>query len=222
MLERLLYWLGWPLIRLYAWVMLKIDVWEHAPMPDGPKIIAVNHPSCTDPFLTPLLSSHRVSILITEKAFQVPIFGHYLKRSGHICVAPGKGETVLEKAEQLLNQGRTVVIFPEGHISPKDGGFHPARTGVARLALRTGAPVIPIGIHLPRERLYSLTSNIEGENAFGDWYFHGPYHITVGKPMRFEGDIRDREHVVSVSRTIMQHIIGLAQQSAARMQAMLV
>ena len=217
MLSEIFYWLGRPLVSLYAFVMLRMDILNLVPLPDGPKILAVNHPSCTDPFLILLLSRHKMSILITEKAFQVPVFGSYLKRAGHVCVVPGEGEAVLAKAEQLLEQGRTVVIFPEGRLSPQEGGFHRARTGVARLALRSGVPVIPVGIHLPRDRMHQIMSKIEGENTFGGWYLRGPYHVTVGSAMHFEGNVQDREHVVSVSETIMQHIMGLAQQSAQRM-----
>jgi 1-acyl-sn-glycerol-3-phosphate acyltransferase len=202
--------------------MLKMDILKHAPLPDGPKILAVNHPSCTDPFLILLLARQKMSILITEKAFKVPVFGSYLKKAEHVCVVPGKGEAVLSKAAQLLEQGQTVVIFPEGRISPQDGGFHRARSGVARLALRSGAPVIPVGIHLPRERLYKIVSKIEGENAFGDWYLRGPYHVTVGQAMHFKGSVQDHNHVASVSKMIMQRIIGLAQQSARRMEAAMV
>jgi 1-acyl-sn-glycerol-3-phosphate acyltransferase len=217
--SKALYWLGRPLVSLYALLMIKMHVLKHAPLPDGPKILAVNHPSCTDPFLILLLSWRRMSILITEKAFQVPVFGDYLRRAGHVCVVPGEGEAVLSQAKQLLDGGQTVVIFPEGRVSPQDGGFHRARSGVARLALRSGVPVIPVGIHLPRERLRTIGSRIEGEYSLGDWYLRGPYHVTVGQPMSFRGSVHDREKVVSVSETIMQRIISLAQQSARRMEA---
>jgi 1-acyl-sn-glycerol-3-phosphate acyltransferase len=213
----LLYWIGWPLIGLFARIMLRMNRLAHAPMPPGPKIIAVNHPSCTDPFLIPLLLRQRVSIMITHKAFKVPIFGSYLRRAGHICVAPGEGQSALERARALLGQGRTVVIFPEGLISPRQGGFHRARTGVARLALSTGAPVIPVGIHLPRERLKNITSRIEGEDALGIWYLRGPYLLTIGDAMHFKGDVEDWSYVVSVAEEIMERIRALAQQSALRL-----
>lgn len=217
MLSKIFYWLGRPLVSLYAFLMLRMDILQLVPLPEGPKILAVNHPSCTDPFLILLLSRHKMSVLITDKAFKVPVFGSYLKQAGHVCVVPGEGEAVLARAEQLLKQGQTVVIFPEGRISPQKGGFHRAHTGVARLALRSNVPVIPVGIHLPRERLHKIVSKIEDENTLGDWYLRGPYHVTVGSAIFFDGNAQDREHVMSVSETIMQHIIGLAQQSAQRM-----
>lgn len=221
MLEKLLYWLGFPLVRLYAWLMLKMDVLSQAPMPDGPKIIAVNHPSTIDPFFMPLLNRCRMSLMLLDQVFQVPLLGLYLRWSGHVRVVPGQGEAVLERARQLLARGRTVVIFPEGLISPREGGFHRARSGVARLALSSGAPVIPVGIHLPRERRRVIISHIDGTDLTGEWYFRGPYHVTIGESMRFSGDAEDREQVAQVAQTIMQRIIHLAEQSALRQQSVL-
>ena len=215
----LLYWLGWPLVGLFARMMLRMDRLVHAPLPPGPKILAVNHPSCTDPFLTLLLLRQRVSIMITHQAFRVPLFGSYLRRAGHICVEPGEGQAALEQAKASLEQGRTVVIFPEGLISPREGGFHRARTGVARLALSTGAPVIPVGIHLPRERRCSVIPHLEEQDELGQWYLRGPYLTTIGRAMHFEGDVNDRAHVVSVAEEIMECIRGLARQSELRMGA---
>ena len=213
----LLYWLGWPLVGLFARLMFRMNRLAHAPMPSGPKILAVNHPSCTDPFLTLLLLRQRVSIMITHKVFQIPIFGSYLRRAGHICVTPGQGQRALDQAKALLERGRTVVIFPEGLISPLEGGFHRARTGVARLALSTGAPVIPVGVYLPRERRKTIVSRIEGEDELGQWYLRGPYLLTIGHAMRFDGDVNDRGRVVSVAQEIMEHIKALAHQSELRL-----
>ena len=81
------------------------------------------------------------------------VLGRYLRAAGHIPVITGNGRAAFEEAKRLLGAGQTVTIFPEGSISPLEGGFYPARTGVARLALSTGAPVIPVGIHLDRERI---------------------------------------------------------------------
>jgi 1-acyl-sn-glycerol-3-phosphate acyltransferase len=219
MLYRVLYQLARPLVLLYARLMLNLDVLWHAPLPDGPKIIVANHPSFTDPFFVAMLSSRPVSILIIASAFLVPLFGLYLRRSGHIPVTPGKGQDALEKARLALDKGRSIVMFPEGDASPRDGGFHKPRTGAARLALLTGASVIPIGIHLRRDQLHTISSKVGGEHKTGYWYLRGPYHMTVGEPMRFDGDVQDRDRVVSVSERIMQQIVSLAHQSANRMKA---
>ena len=126
-------------------------------------------------------------------------------------VEPDKGQEAFEKAKNLLEKGRSVLIFPEGDASPRQGGFRKPRTGVARLALLTGAPVVPVGIHLPRERLRTINMTIDGERRAGYWYLHGPYNMTVGQALRFEGDVQDRAHVVSVSEKIMQQINPIQQ-----------
>jgi 1-acyl-sn-glycerol-3-phosphate acyltransferase len=219
MLYRLLYQLGRPIVLLYARLMLNLDIFWHAPLPDGPKIIVANHPSFNDPFFVAMLSSRPVSILIIASAFFVPLFGLYLRRSGHIPVFPENGQEAFEKARQVLDKGRSIVMFPEGGASPREGGFHKPRTGAARLALLTGASIVPVGIHLPRERLRTIDSRIGGQHKTGYWYLRGPYNMTVGEPMRFKGDVQDREQVVSVSEHIMQRIVSLAQESAVRMKS---
>jgi len=111
------------------------------------------------------------------------------------------------------------VIFPEGALSPLEGGICPPHTGVARLALITGAPVIPVGIHLQRERIHFRATTVDGKTEVARFYLHGPYAVTIGEPMRFEGNIEDREYVRVVSQRIMQRIVSLSAESARRMVA---
>jgi 1-acyl-sn-glycerol-3-phosphate acyltransferase len=101
-------------------------------------------------------------------------------------------------------------------VSPQQGGFHRPHTGAARLALLTGVPVVPVGIYLPRERNWTVSATIDGRDTVGYWYLRGPYSVTVGDPLRFEGDVEDRDHVSSVTGSIMQHIVSLADQSEQR------
>jgi len=217
MFEKILYWLlGYPIVRLYAWLMHRRNVVFHAPMPEGPKIIALNHPSTIDPFFVPLLDRAQMSLMLLDQAFRVPLLSFYLRKSGHVRVVPGQGDAVLEQARKLLEKGRTVVIFPEGLISPREGGFHRARSGVGRLALSSGAPVIPVGIYIPRDRRTTIITHVGEKRLVGEWYFHGPYHITVGEAMRFEGDPQDHEQVNAVTHKVMGQIIELAQESEMR------
>jgi 1-acyl-sn-glycerol-3-phosphate acyltransferase len=216
---KLLYWASRPVVGAYTDTMLDMDVRRHAEMPAGPKIIAANHPSTTDPFFVACMVRQQSFILINDLLFKVPGLGPYLRRSGHIPVRVGRGQEAVDSAVALLRQGRNVIIFPEGDLSPLEGGFGPARTGIARLALASGAPVIPVGIHLMRERLHSYRSNVRGEIHYGRWYLRGPYNITVGSPLRFQGDPEDRPLVRHVAGTVMHHIIELAHESEMRMHS---
>lgn len=211
--------LGRSLVSSYARVALKLDVSWHAPLPDGARIIAANHPTTVDPALVMTLAPGHSRILIHETLFKVPVLGRYLKHAGHVPVITGSGRSAFEKAKQLLGEGRTIVIFPEGALSPVEGGFHQPHTGAARLALSTGAPIIPVGIHLERERIESIETEVDGKTEAGRLYLQGPYAMTVGEPISLSGDIEDRDYVRSISERIMQRIMGLSRESAIRVQA---
>ncbi len=218
MLEKTLYRLWRSAAGAYARTMLNLDVVRHVPLPEGPKIIAANHPSTIDPILIPLLVREQISIVIDGALFDVPLLGGYLRRAGQVPALYHNGAATVEQARRLLAGGRSVAIFPEGHVSPLQGGFYEPRTGTARLALSSGAPVIPIGIHIPRERIHIINLKFGGNSGIAKWYARGPYAITVGKPLYLQGEVEDRPHVRALSERIMQHIIHLTQESALRVQ----
>jgi len=82
----------------------------------------------------------------------------------------------------------------------------------------SGAPVIPVGIHLPMERVRFIKSMVEGKVEIGRWYTNGPYNMTVGRPLSFRGNVENHAFVRQVSKAIMHHIIEMAHQSRGRMQ----
>ncbi len=218
MYANFLYKLSVRVIRLYARVMLRLDVHYQSELPFGPKLFAANHPSATDPFLLPLLSSKHLGVLISGNAFAMPLFGDYLHHCGQICVTQGQGKDALDKARQRLQSGHSVGIFPEGLVSPRSGGCHPPRTGAARLAISTGVPVIPVGIYLPRERSVYLSSKLSGKHTATYWYLRGPYGMTIGKPMQFTGDAENQNLVQLVTMKMMEKIRELADESERRLR----
>ena len=215
--DRMIYWFSRPVVRTYTGTMLKMNVQKLEEFPAGAKIIAANHPSTTDPFFVASMVGHQSFILINEVLFQVPILGEYLRRSGHIPVQCGNGKAAIDTALERLSEGKTVIIFPEGALSPLGGGFEQARTGVARLALMSGAPVIPVGIHLNWNRVRVVRSVVRGKDEYGRWYISGPYNQTVGAPLYYKGDVNDWEYTRKVADNVMHHIIELARISQNRM-----
>jgi 1-acyl-sn-glycerol-3-phosphate acyltransferase len=197
--------------------MFSLDIVHHAPMRPGPKIIAPNHPSTTDPFVITILAREQMTILIDDTLFRVPVFGLVLTLLGHEPVIRGHGRAAYEAARARLVAGTAVTVFPEGAISPLAGGFGRPRSGAARLALVTGAPVVPVGIHLARERLQLVATRVDGERAIGTWYTSGPYAVTVGEPMHLRGTVEDRAHVRALSEGVMQRIAALARESEERL-----
>lgn len=218
MLTKLLYALGSILIKSYARLMLKLDIRWQAALPKGPVLYAANHPSTTDPIFIHLISPQPMSVMITSKVFSIPVLGPYMRKLQQICVTPGKGAQVLEEARQTLKAGRSVTIFPEGLISPVDG-FHAPRSGVARLALESGVPVVPIGIYLNEKGCKRIPTVLEGQPDVVTWYLRGPYVVTIGKPLTFSGDANDKSLVRTVAENIMDNIRSLAMESRQRVQA---
>jgi 1-acyl-sn-glycerol-3-phosphate acyltransferase len=214
--EKLVYAVGQPLVALYYKLTVNPDVVFHAALPEGPKIIAANHPSTTDPLIMTTLTAEPMSILITEAVFAIPVVGRLLRRAGQIPVIHTNGRAAFNEALRRLKDGETIGIFPEGSLSPREGGLHSPRTGAARLALMTGAPIIPVGIHLQHERIRTYDARLNEEDERIRWYWHGPYAMTVGQPLCLEGDIEDRAGVRAASESIMETIRYLAGQSERR------
>jgi 1-acyl-sn-glycerol-3-phosphate acyltransferase len=219
-LQQLSYWVGRTLVDLYARLALDMDVQYHAALPTGPKILAANHPTTTDPFYLMTVVSEQISILVTEMAFDVPGFGDYLQAAEHIPVRSGQGRDALEQAAQQLERGHTIGIFPEGALSPlADGpGFHRAHTGAVRLALRTGAPIVPVGVYLDPACIRCAEISAGEKSDTARWYLNGPYAVTVGQAIHLGGELEDRAYVRSASHYVMQHIAHLARQSNQRIQ----
>jgi len=207
---------------LYGRSLLNMHVEWQAPLPSGPKIIAANHPSTTDPFLLMGLIGEPMSVLITESCFRLPGLGAFLRAAGHVPVVCGDGRAALQEAIRLLRAGRTVGIFPEGALSPLTqlgrGGCCPPHTGVVRLALATGAPVIPLGIGLDPARIVFRNTLIDGVTEHVRWYCRGPYFATAGGAIAVTGCLEDHEGVRASVMRIMDCIAGLARQSALRLR----
>lgn len=219
MFQVILYSLSLILLRTFALVMLRMDIRRHAALPAGPLIFVANHPSATDGFLIHMVSNSQLNVLITAKAFTVPVFGWFLRKIQEIPVPLEQGSAALEQARQYLEKGKSVAIFIEGHVSPAEGGFLKPRSGAAILALSSGIPVVPVGISLHRHKCLTIRSKITGGvESEAPWYLRGPYSMTVGRPTRFEGDVEDREHVRRISETIMEKIKSLAVESERRMK----
>ena len=121
---------------------------EHIPRQGG-AILAANHVSYLDPLLLPLMVPRRRVLFLTKvKYIDNPVLHWLLTGAGVIPVAsddPQALATAVAAGVAALREGRLVGVFPEGTRS-RDGLLHRGRTGVARMAIAAGAPVIPAGI----------------------------------------------------------------------------
>jgi 1-acyl-sn-glycerol-3-phosphate acyltransferase len=218
MFRKFWYHLGRLLSILLARSILELSIQWKSPFPKKPFILAANHPSTIDPIVVTTLLQERISVLIHGKLFKIPLVGRSLRFCGHIPVVYGSGQTALDEAQEHLTSGHSVAIFPEGEISP-EGGFNEPHSGIARLALCSGAPVVPIGIYLDQKQLRRKVTHVDGETMEAAWYAHGPYAMTIGNSLLFTGDVDDRALVRHVSQQVMRLIINLSRESAQRVRA---
>ena len=133
-----------PLLRMLF--SLEHHGMEHVPE-SGAVIIAGNHPSYLDPVLIMLPINRPIRFMAWDALFKVPVLGQIIKAIGAFPVdlRKGKGEAAFREACRILEGGDALGIFPEGQRS-EFGPMGELRGGVARLAIATGAPIVPVTI----------------------------------------------------------------------------
>lgn len=191
---------------------------EHVPE-HGAAILASNHLSYADWLFMPLTVSRRVSFVAKAEYFTTPgIKGwfqkHFFRGSGQIPIDRGganAAEGALISAKEVLGRGGLFGIYPEGTRS-HDGRLYRGKTGVARLALETGVPVIPVAM---------VGTNVVAPpgKVFGK--FTRP-SVRYGKPLdfsRYEGMENDRYILRSITDEVMYEIMRLSDQEYVDMYA---
>jgi 1-acyl-sn-glycerol-3-phosphate acyltransferase len=118
---------------------------ERVPL-EGPLVVAPNHVSLLDPPIVGCASPRALCFMAKEELFRVPILGPLIRSLDAFPVRRGEGDTeAIRRAVGLLKAGHAVLVFPEG--TRGDGEeLLPISPGVAMLAKRTEAVVLPVGI----------------------------------------------------------------------------
>ena len=121
-------------------------------LPDGPVIVISNHTSYVDGLLLAVVCrrlGRSARMLATSGVFKAPLIGTIARRIGFIPVDRGAANAAdaLGPASDALAAGELVAIFPEGRLTrDPDKWPEKAKTGAVRLALRTGAPIVPVAL----------------------------------------------------------------------------
>ncbi|GAW28084.1 MAG: lysophospholipid acyltransferase family protein [Bacillota bacterium] len=127
---------------------------------EGPVIIAANHVSNLDPVVVGCAFDRKVSYLAKEELFQVPVLSWIIRHLGAFPVKRGTGDRgAIRAALDVLEKGDCFGIFPEGTRS-KDGNLQQPKLGVAMLAAKTGAPVLPVALINTQRLLAPITVRV--------------------------------------------------------------
>ncbi len=198
-----------PLLRLIF--RPQVDGLEHVPA-TGPVILASNHLSFSDSIFTPLIVKRKVTFIakaeyFTGKGLKGWLTKMFFVGSGTIPVDRTGGRAAraaLDTQLKVLRAGGIAGIYPEGTRSP-DGRLYRGKTGVARLALETGAPVIPCAMmntHIvqPPGKIFPKIMRVR---------------IRIGRPLsfsRYDGMAGDRFVERSVTDEVMYELMDLSGQ----------
>ena len=139
-----------PVLRFFFNV--KVEGAENIPA-DGPVIMASNHISFCDSIFLPLVLKRRITFVAKAEYFDDPKTAWFFRAVGQIPIRREGGsasQRALETARGVLESGGTFGIYPEGTRSP-DGKLYKGHTGIARLALQTKAPIVPVAMIGTRE-----------------------------------------------------------------------
>jgi 1-acyl-sn-glycerol-3-phosphate acyltransferase len=210
----LLYWLM-KYVLVGPWLRLLFRPWVHGleNIPEeGPAILASNHLSFSDSFFLPLMVKRRITFMaksdyFTGRGIKGRLIALFFSGAGQVPVdrTGGRaGEAALNTGLAILGEGELLGIYPEGTRSP-DGRLYRGKTGVARMALEAGVPVIPLAM-IDTDRVQPPGKVLPRIGRVG---------IRIGKPLdfsRYEGMEGDRFILRSVTDELMYELMELSGQ----------
>jgi glycerol-3-phosphate dehydrogenase (NAD(P)+) len=142
----LVYWPVRWVLKTFILVYFRLRRLGREHIPDGGVVLAANHRSFLDPFAIGYCLPRPIYFLAKQEMFKNPILGWILNCMGAFPIRRGESdEESMKTALGLLDRGEAVVIFPEG-TRIKAGSLEKPKRGVGRLALQSGAPVVPIAV----------------------------------------------------------------------------
>lgn len=203
-----------PVIRLL--VHPRVEGLANVPA-RGPVILAGNHVSLFDPVLVSTVVTRPIGYIVKAEFFtgtgrRGRATGAFFRGLDQLPVDRAGGSAAaaaLVAAQRLLAAGEVFGIFPEGTRSP-DGLLHRGRTGIARIALATGAPVVPVGLVGTDQVLAPGSSRVR---------LHRPT-IRFGEPLVFAPEsAADHDRLRAVTDEVMAAIAELSGQQRSDLDA---
>jgi 1-acyl-sn-glycerol-3-phosphate acyltransferase len=189
----------------------KVEGLEYVPQ-SGPAILASNHLAVADSFFLPLVVRRRITFLakaeyFTGKGIKGAFNRWFYTVAGQVPIDrtnADAAQAALETAQRILGAGKLLGMYPEGTRSP-DGRLYKGKSGLARLALETGVPVIPVAM---------IGTDVVNPPGSKMWRF-GRVTVRFGKPMdfsRFEGMAGNRFIERAVIDEVMYELMELSGQ----------
>ena len=190
--DKLWWWFAVPWLRTAIWgvkviggIKYRVQGEENLPGPQDMRrvILCPKHQSTWETFFFPSMTSHPLAYVFKKELLRIPVFGWCIGRLGMIHIDRSQRSEawakVAEEGQQLMDRGKWVIMFPEGTRMPR-GQQGAYKTGATRLAVATGADVVPIAV---------TSGRCWPGSAF--WFTPGVIEVSIGPPLRAEQDDPD-------------------------------
>lgn len=194
------YRIAYAIVGLFVRLVYRVTVTGLENVPDsGGAVIVANHLSYLDPPLVGVILKRPIRFMAKDELFRFRLFGALLRRLGAFPVnRVGVDRAAVREAISTVTSGQLLGIFPEGTRS-KDGMLQKGHAGAALIAMKTGVPVVPVGI-------LGLGRNAKGRGL------RRRIRVAIGKPMlphKQEGEQLDRGSLAAFTDDIMKAIADL-------------
>ena len=198
------YYANRTIVRVLFSLLTRCEVKGRENIPQqGPLLIVANHLSLADPPLLGVTVDRPVRFMAKKQLFRFRPMANFMRSLGAFPVYRGQlDRQAMRQAFQILAEGQALVMFPEGMRS-RSNQLRPAFSGVALIATRSGAPVLPVGI----------SGSEKAERP--SWLLRRPrITVNIGHPFYLPSP-RSRltkQELAELTNTIMQHIAELLPQ----------
>ena len=195
------YYVGRVMMRILLFCLVHWQVKGRDNVPaQGPVLVVANHLNLVDPPLLGVSLGRNVLFMAKEELFRSRFSGYFIRNFGAFPIHRGRlDRQALRQANEVLARGLALLMFPEGKRS-KDTKLQPAFPGTALIALRSGTPILPVGI--------TGTEKIKGSA----WLLRRPrITVTVGHPFYLPpvSSKLTKMELAECTNLIMEHIAAL-------------
>ncbi len=162
--------------------------------------MVANHMNLADPPVLGVSLGRKGMFMAKKELFHFKVIGYFIRNLGAFPVHRGRlDKKAMRQAQQILADGLVLIMFPEGMRS-RSGRLRPAFSGSTLIALRSGVPILPVGI--------TGTEKIKGVT----WLLHRPkITVNIGHPFYLPsvGSDLTKEKLVELTNFMMKHIAEL-------------
>jgi acyl-[acyl-carrier-protein]-phospholipid O-acyltransferase/long-chain-fatty-acid--[acyl-carrier-protein] ligase len=168
--ERVLRFFGLPLVRM----VYHVTTTGLERLPRGGFLLLPNHITWVDGIILAIACPRPIRFMVAEEYYRLPWLNWVLRTTRTIPITPRRSKAAMQVAAEAIRAGEIVCVFPEGELT-RTGVLGGLRRGFQHIALRAGAPVVPVYL----DQRWGSIFSFQGRRFFRKWPQHFPYPAAV-------------------------------------------